>query len=157
MVTVVDAERNIMRQTSIEAYNYVKENGILARFQFQVYETVYLNDGITQNECHRIMEDTYKRRINKPSVTPNFARLKEMLLIEEIGERDCRVTGRNCLIYSITGNRPFIVKKDKPKSKDQQIKELREEIEALKVKINLLNNRGVHVWDNCEQRYLPLV
>ena len=95
------------RATSIDTYNKIKKEGLLSRLRFDVYACLYLNGPMTQGECWRAMNGT-----PRPSVTPRFAELDERGVIECIGERECRVTGRMALLWSTTDRLPL--KNEKP-------------------------------------------
>jgi hypothetical protein len=128
-----------MRHTSIEVYNQIKREGLLEKFRWKVYETVFHNGPMTQNECWRAIVKE-NGPTNKPSVTPQFAPLTRMGVIHEIGERNCNVSGRNCLIYDVTNRLPQKI--EKKKTKDQIIKELRAEIDQLKRELNAPASSG---------------
>ncbi len=117
-----------MRQTSIEAYHKIKDNGLLSKLRFIVYECIFRHQEITQSECWNLLKESHGIK-NSSHITPRFAELKNLGVIEEIGTRPCQISGRNCITWSTTGNLPV---KFERKSKDVIIKELRAEIERLK-------------------------
>jgi hypothetical protein len=118
------------RQTSIEAYNAIKENGLLGNLQFQVYDAIYNYGPSTQQEiCVSRFPDTQARNI-----MPRFAELARMGVISCVGTRPCQITKRECMVWEITGNLP--VKQEKKKTKDQIIRDLREENTILKRRLN---------------------
>lgn len=99
----------MVRHTSLEAYEEIKQNGLLGERQFQVYETLaksWLEAGkaLSQAECWKLIEATVET--DRPSITPRFAELEKKGLVEPCGERECAVTGKNVLVWKITNNLP---------------------------------------------------
>lgn len=89
-----------MRQTSIDVYHQIRDEGLLSKRRLQVYETIYLHGPITQMETAKIAD------ILDHSVTPRFAELEKMGVIATVGERDCTRTGRKVLMWDVTGRLP---------------------------------------------------
>ena len=98
-----------MRQTSVDSYNLIKEQGLLSRLQFDVYHVIFTNGPITQGETW----SEYFYKSQRHAIAPRFAELERRGVIEVVGERVCRLSGRNCTIWDVTGKIP--VKYEKPK------------------------------------------
>lgn len=47
------------------------------------------------------------------SISPRFAELKRMGVVEEIGSRECKITGRVSLIWDVTDGLPVKFEKEK--------------------------------------------
>jgi len=86
----------MIRETSIEAYRHLVENGILAEKNRVVYEYLWKNGATTQKKTERNFNDrTYTLR-------PRFAQLEKMGLIKVVGEINCEETGRKNLLWDVT-------------------------------------------------------
>jgi hypothetical protein len=93
------------RQTSIAVYEQIKNQGLLSRRRWQVYDVLFRRGPLTQNEACRLLAEEYGLT-NKPSVTPRFAELEKRRVIHAVGKRQCDVTGETCLAYDVTGLLP---------------------------------------------------
>ena len=98
------------RETSIETYYKIKDEGLLSDLRFEVYETLFNYGPLTQMElCRKISHPFRQDR----SYMPRFAELKNMQVIAEAGERVCQITGRNVLIWDVTNKLPIKLEKTK--------------------------------------------
>jgi len=128
------------RKTSIEAYNKIKADGLLSALQFSIYSKLYDGGPMTQGELwHK-----YFQYFQRHSVAPRFAELKERGVIEGVGERPCRLTGVNAIVWDVTDQLPH-----DPAPKTNTTKAL---IESLMEKIKVLEKR-VREFD--ERQYEP--
>lgn len=117
------------RQTSIEAYNEIKDEGLLRRLQFQVYDALYSNGPMTQGEltAHAFPGT------DKTVTTPRFAELAKLGVIAVVGKRPCRISGRNCMVWDVTTALPE--KPEKKETKDQQIRRLKARVQELETEL----------------------
>ena len=86
----------VIRETSIEAYNEIKENGLLSKRRFQVYETLYNNGPLTTGEIWYIY--FRDQGISQNSINPRLSELVSLGVVSEVGKRSCKITGRNVLV-----------------------------------------------------------
>lgn len=132
------------RQTSIDAYNHIKKNGLLGKRQWEVYEVLYADGPLTANE---VFSKLYQKNIGPTNAASNsaarFSELRRRGVISEVGKKQCSVTGMNAIAWDVTSNLP--TKLAKTKTKDQIIRELTAENEALKGKIENLQTFGNNV------------
>lgn len=96
------------RQTSIEAYNTIKENGLLSKRRWEVYQTLYEHGPLSQVETSFSLRGKLDWGIN-----PRFSELKKMGLIIEVGKTIDPRTGQTVLLWDVTSNLPK--KFEKPK------------------------------------------
>lgn len=96
------------RATSAEAYQEIKDSGLLSKRRFDVYEELYLGGPGTQTEVvHRLWAKIPgKKMVGQPSFTPRFAELERLGVIVETGERQCTITGKRCIEWETTTNLP---------------------------------------------------
>ena len=92
------------RDTSVEAYNKIKSNGLLGKMQFEVYHAVYNFGPCTSAEAYVHM--------NKSALTPitqsraRFTELRNKGVLKELGMRDCTVTGQHVIVWEVTKELP---------------------------------------------------
>lgn len=89
------------RQTSIDVYHQIESEGLLSQRRWQVYETLYHHGPLTAMETGRLIKSALDH-----SISPRFAELKRLGVIEEVGRRHCTITGRISLIWATTENLP---------------------------------------------------
>lgn len=121
------------RQTSIEAYHQIIENGLLGKRQFQVYEILYLHGPLTYNEVY----EKIKSLNGGGWMGINSSRLSELRnsgAIDEVGTKRDPFSGMEVILWDVTDKIPL--KPEKKKSKDQVIAELREENAKLRRQLN---------------------
>lgn len=96
-----------MRQTSIESYNAIKNEGLLGRLQFDIYSWLYAYGPASQNK----VVEAFKLRASQSSITPRFAELEKSGVIQTVGESTCPMTGRNVLMWDVTSKLPIKIQK----------------------------------------------
>jgi hypothetical protein len=130
----------LTRQTSIEAYRQIQAEGLLSAGRFRVYETLFSFGPLTQSEVWERIEKAAGHPVSKQNVTPLFAELLDRGVIATAGERPCRVTGRNCLLWDVTPNLPV-----EPPAKVSEVERLQKENKALERDVVLLKDRIVEL------------
>lgn len=97
-----------MRQTSIDAYEQIKSEGLLSKLQLQIYDTLYRNGPLTAQETWHMLRDEQamvgEARIN--GITPRFSELAARGVVKEVGTRKCRISGRVCIVWDVTSSLP---------------------------------------------------
>lgn len=121
------------RDTSKQAYEYIRTNGILDKRHWQTYDYLFRYGPLTPNEVHAKIEEN-EGHTNKPSITPRFARLERMGIIRELGERICSVTKMTCCYYDVTSK--VATREDFLESKLPSRKELEAENKELRELLN---------------------
>jgi hypothetical protein len=114
------------RQTSIEAYNKIRDEGLLGHLQFAVYAVLWERGPMTQGE---LWHDHFPNA-QRHSIAPRFAELHKRGVIAPVGERPCRVTGVNSLLWDVTAMLP----QDPPPSQ----KGLKDRVASLEKAVNQL-------------------
>ena len=92
------------RQTSIDCYNQIKQEGLLSKRRLQVFESVFNNAPCTASEV-------FNEKNLKTNQSGRFTELRDLGVIYEKGERLCSVTGRNVIEWDLTDRLPVNVKK----------------------------------------------
>ena len=104
------------RKTSIEAFNKIKQEGLLSKRRFEVYEALYTSAPCTSSEAIRNAKTTF----GVFGVSSRFTELRNLGVIYEKGEKQCTITGRNVIEWDLTDKLPVNFK-NKNKTKKQRI------------------------------------
>lgn len=95
----------MIRQTSINVYHEIRDNGLLSKLRFTVYEALFKHGPMTQMElCHLLRGDKYS--YDRQSLTPRFAELLDAGVIKDVGKRKCSITGNEVLVWDVTDRLP---------------------------------------------------
>ena len=113
-----------VRRTSLSAYHEVMASGLLGERQKQAYEVLFHHGPLTGNELSQMM--------GRPGQWKRCSELKKRGLAIEVGERECRVTGRQCIIWDVTEDLPRKADEAVRESSRQKIERLEGEILTLK-------------------------
>ena len=113
------------RQTSIDCYNKIKQDGLLSRRRFEVYEALLSSAPCTSSEAIRNAKTTF----GVFGVSSRFTELRDLGVIFEKGEKKCTITGRNVIEWDLTDRLPIEIKntnKTKKHRVDDALNSLRE-------------------------------
>jgi len=104
----------MIRETSIEAYNQIKSNGLLSLRRWEVYDILFRKGPLTANEAFReIAMERGKRAQSLLSVSnARFTELRKIGVVKEVCERTCTLSGVKVIEWDVTDRLP--VKLDKP-------------------------------------------
>ncbi len=105
-----------IRQTSIDCYNKIKQEGLLSKRRLEVYEALLSTAPCTSSEAIRNAKTTF----GVFGVSSRFTELRDLGVIYEKGEKKCSITGRNVIEWDLTDRLPVNVKKT-IKTKKQKI------------------------------------
>jgi hypothetical protein len=94
-----------VRTTSLRAYHEIKASGLLSGLLWVIYDLLFTNGPLTQNETHRLLAGQHGFG-NKPTITPRFAELERKGVVVPVGKRFCAVSGNVCLAYDVTAHLP---------------------------------------------------
>ena len=103
-----------IRQTSIDCYNKIKQEGLLSKRRLEVYEAILKNAPCTTNEA---LKDIYS---GSHGVGSRTTELRDVGVIYEVRTRSCRITGRNVIEWDLTDRLPINIKKTN-KTKKQRV------------------------------------
>ena len=102
-----------IRQTSIDCYNKIKQEGLLSKRRLQVYESIYNYAPCTASEV-------FKEKNLKTNQSGRFTELRDLGVIYEKGERTCSITGKNVIEWDLTDRLPVNIKNPN-KTKKQRL------------------------------------
>jgi hypothetical protein len=103
------------RQTSIEAYNKIKENGLLSQRRFEVYDYVFGNGPTTARGAVKALSKKRGEQvaISFSSYAARFSELRDVGVLAEVGTTIDKDTGCEVILWDVTDRLP--IKLDKPK------------------------------------------
>lgn len=95
------------RQTSIDAYNTIKNNGLLSERRWQVYDALYKYGPCTCSELFKFMK--IQNHGANPAIHVRLRELERAGCITEIGTRLCAITGMTVIDWDVTSDLPVKV------------------------------------------------
>lgn len=104
-----------VRETSRDAYHAIKENGLLSRRRFEVYEYLYLKGPSTAREMYNSL--CAGGKINPSSYLSRLSELRDMGVVRELPDRKLDPeTGQTVLVWEVIKEK-LPVKFDRPVKK----------------------------------------
>lgn len=88
-----------MRQTSINCYNQIKEEGLLSKMRLKMLKAILINAPCTATEAFNSLGC-------KTNQSGRITELKELDVIYEKSVRKCNITGRNVIEWDLTDRLP---------------------------------------------------
>jgi predicted transcriptional regulator len=102
------------RQTSIDCYNKIKQEGLLSKMRFKVYSALLsMGKPSTTREVYETM-DVIKQEATR------FTELRKLGVIYEVQNRKCTITGRTAIEWDLTDRLPVNIKNPN-KTKKQRV------------------------------------
>jgi hypothetical protein len=127
--------------TSLDTYNKIKNDGLISKLRFYVYDIIYNNGPITISQMIRIAA---KDVTNTGSFTGRISELERMGLIYNHHVGACPVTGRDVIFWVTTNCLPRTYQKQETKTEiiknlNKTIDELKNRIDELEIKNKQIN------------------
>lgn len=97
----------MIRETSREAYDRIKAEGLLSERRFEVYEITFLHGPGTAGE---LSQHTHKQ--NRNNFATRLTELRHQGVVREVGERECKVTGYTAIVWEVTDDLPVPFKRE---------------------------------------------
>jgi hypothetical protein len=99
-----------MRQTSLAAYNEIRESGLLSRMRWVVYDHLYHHGPLTRTEV-----DLNLKRDDEvnPSYHKRLSELERVGVVTTVGRKTCAITGKECELWDVTDALPIPVEPNK--------------------------------------------
>lgn len=98
----------MIRRTSTESYNKIRNDGLLSRRRFEVYEALLQFGPCTANELFREMKynNLVGTKNQQTNLTPRLGELRDLGVVIENRERECSVTGRTVIEWMVVDKIP---------------------------------------------------
>ncbi len=90
------------RETSLRAYHYLVDEGILPIRRREVYEALFHHGPGTSAEMFSKIGEFKSNHTPITSSRSRFTELRDMGLFKEVGTRKCTVTGREAIVWDVT-------------------------------------------------------
>lgn len=94
-----------MRTTSSEAYQHIVSTGVVSKKRKLVYQALYDHGPMTATQLAELVPGQ-KSPSKGNNVHARLCELREMGIVQELGEVTCPVTGRQVLQWDVTDNLP---------------------------------------------------
>lgn len=118
------------RQTSIDAYNKIKNDGLLTRLRWEVYKVLYEHGPLTANE----LAVRYFSSLQYQSVSSRFSELRDMGVVQELGKKKDDYTKMSVILWDVTDQIPSkLIKKESKSSKKIKEAVLKEREECVEI------------------------
>jgi len=131
----------VTRKTSKTVYDQIKNNGLLSKLRWKVYDYVYNNGPCTAKDVtSALLEGDQSSGV----YNTRLSELSRMGTIKEIGITKCQRTGRKVILWDVTDKLPTKPETVKATGKtrkqlEAEIQDLREKLHKAKEKIQRLN------------------
>ena len=106
-----------IRQTSIDCYYQIKEEGLLSKMRFKVYEAILRKAPCTSAEA---LSTILSKNSAITSSRARFTELRELGVIYEVQNRKCTITSRTSIEWDLTDRLPVKIKRTN-KTKKQRV------------------------------------
>lgn len=93
----------MVRDTSILAYNEIKDCGLLSEKRWEVYQCLFNYGPMTGAEVSVRLRTP--GRVSE-TVRNRITELVQMGVVQELGEKPCPITGRTVLVFDVTSDLP---------------------------------------------------
>lgn len=100
------------RKTSAAVFYEIEANGLLSAKRFEIYKILFIHGPLTAAEVAREMRGEKSASVGA-NVHARLCELRRMLAVEELGERQCRITGNNVILWDVTDKIPKKIEKEK--------------------------------------------
>lgn len=102
------------RDTSIETYHQIEAEGLLSAMRFRVYSTVFHMGPCTSGEAFSYLQRHGFRDGPLTQSRARFTELRDLGVLQELGERPCSITGRTAILWDVTSKLPAGVLRKRP-------------------------------------------
>jgi len=133
----------MVRDTSIDAYNYIRENRFLGQRQWDVYHALTKFGPCTASELHKRMKLYRIGAQSNDNVCTRLGELRDMKVVVELEKkRQCKVTGFNVIVWDINSNK-YPKKLERRESASQKLKNLELEIQKAPMVYSSVENNDL--------------
>lgn len=106
------------RQTSIDVYHQIKDNGLLSKLRWEVYDFVFKNGPCTAKDLDLALRSSTQ---STGVYTTRLSELRDAGVLEEVGETACKFTGHTVILWDVTASLPRKLEKDKLPTRNELI------------------------------------
>jgi len=135
----------MIRETTYDAYEYIKANGLLGARQWEVYHWLTKHGPCTANELYDFMDESGTAQVNNNTAT-RLGELRDRGVVTEVDERKCTITDRRCIVWQCTSQLPKAIERNKI-PKREQLRRLRA---ATNYALKVFKERGRSHYDEMQ-------
>lgn len=133
----------MVRDTSIQTYNEINNNGLLSNRRLEVYKVIYNYGPLTSAEAYNIMNKDKPKSTLISQSRARFTELRDMKCLKELGTKTCDITGKKAILWDVTSSLP--IGRPTVKTKNQKKKEILELISLLGEEIDVYYKADLRV------------
>lgn len=123
-----------MRETSLKAYREAVESGLLSKQRDKVFFWMCQFTPCTVNELIQHVGELHKPLFRTPDKINRYPSiLKRMNLVKDEGKRNCKVTGKECVVWDLTHKK---IQKEVKLKKIETMSSLRRRIKQLEKELH---------------------
>lgn len=97
----------MIRQTSIETYRKIEAEGLLSKKRFEIYKAIFTFGPVTRSEIAELIS----HKGYAGNVSARLTELRDMSVVEEVGERVCTITNQKVILWDVNKNIPLKLNK----------------------------------------------
>lgn len=109
----------MIRETSVKTYLEIKENGLLSKRRFQVYQYLFDHGPCFARQIHKALS---MQGTNSSSFVSRLSELRDAGVVKEVGETIDPETGMSVILWDVTQELP--VKVERKETMSQKYKKL---------------------------------
>ncbi len=95
----------MVRQTSIDAFNKIKGNGLLSRRKLEVYGILYKNGPLTAHEVVNIARKMYPKA-NQTGFNARLSELEKLGVVSVVGQKINSISNKQNALWDVTNKLP---------------------------------------------------
>ena len=96
----------MIRTTSAEAFNKIKEEGLLSKRRLQVYEVLYEHGPLVGSQIARRVKKNFGSWCQSETIRNRLTELRDMGAVVERGEALDPQNGRRVILWDVSGELP---------------------------------------------------
>lgn len=109
----------MVRNTSIEVYRRIEEEGLLSKRRFQVYSVLFKHGPLTGTQLSKIVRANFGDWSMSETIRNRLTELRDQGVVDELGKVECPVNGNEVILWDVNSNLP----KELPKNMDLTTKQ----------------------------------
>ena len=123
-----------MRQTSLDIYRKITQQGLLPKKRMQVYEVLFNNGALTGSQIAVLFKKKHPSSEHSESIRNRITELVQQGVVAEVDTIECPITGNMVLQFQTTDSLP--VKLERKETKHQKVSQALSLIESLGKRLN---------------------
>jgi len=101
----------MVRDTSIEIYRKITDEGLLSKKRQQVYDIIFHHGPMTGSQVAAKYKLMYSSAKHSESIRNRITELVKQKVVKEVGVKECPITGNKVLWFDVTADLPVKIPK----------------------------------------------